>query len=179
MENAPGETIIYCSAEANLAGGVLAKVAGERLPEMFDRLVARPLQMSNYHLFLSPTGEAYGGGGHQFLPRDFLKFAQLMSNEGKWNGRQIVSREWTLKSGSALRDLSKVQQYGYLWNSVEYPYRDRKVRAIFAGGNGGQIFMAIPALDLVIGFTGGNYNDASLFVPQRVFVPKYILPAVN
>ncbi|HEY8165678.1 MAG TPA: serine hydrolase domain-containing protein [Gemmatimonadaceae bacterium] len=178
---APGDTIIYCSAEPNLAGGVLRKIAGEPLPELFDRLVGRPLQMSNYHLFLSPTGDAYGGGGHQFTPRDFLKFAQLMVNEGKWNGRQIFSKEWAIKSGSALRDLnpSKTQQYGYLWNSVEYPYKDRKVRAIFAGGNGGQIFMGIPALDLVIGFTGGNYNDNSLFIPQRVFVPKYILPAVN
>jgi hypothetical protein len=31
----------------------------------------------------------------------------------------------------------------------------------------------------VIGFTGGNYADPALFIPQRVFVPQYILPAVN
>jgi hypothetical protein len=41
------------------------------------------------------------------------------------------------------------------------------------------IFMGIPALDLVIGFTGGNYSDPALYIPQRVFVPQYILPAVN
>jgi hypothetical protein len=34
---------------------------------MFYRLVAQPLEMSNYHLLITPTGEAYGGGGHQFL----------------------------------------------------------------------------------------------------------------
>jgi hypothetical protein len=39
--------------------------------------------------------------------------------------------------------------------------------------------MGIPALDLVIGFTGGNYNDPSLFIPQRRFVPDFILPAVH
>jgi CubicO group peptidase (beta-lactamase class C family) len=134
--------------------------------------------MSNYHLLLQPTSEAYGGGGHHFLPRDFLKLAQLMVNEGRWNGRQIMSREWARRSGSALRDLSRIQQYGWLWNSVEYPYKGRKVRAFFAGGNGGQIFMGIPALDL-IGFTGSNYSDPALFVPQRVFVPERILPAVH
>jgi hypothetical protein len=53
------------------------------------------------------------------------------------------------------------------------------MRAYFAGGNGGQIFMGIPDLDLVIAFTGGNYGDASLFIPQRVFVPQFILPAVH
>jgi CubicO group peptidase (beta-lactamase class C family) len=179
MLTAPGDTIVYCSIEPNLAGGMLRKIAGEPLPEMFYRLVARPLQMQNYHLFLSPTGEAYGGGGHQFVPRDFLKLAQLMVNQGRWAGRQIISRDWALRSGSALRNLSKIQQYGWLWNSLEYPYQGRTVRAYFAGGNGGQIFMGIPALDLVIGFTGGNYNDPALFIPQRRFVPDFILPAVR
>ncbi len=179
MLTAPGDTIVYCSIEPNLAGGMLRKIGGEPLAELFDRLVARPMRMSNYHLFLSPTGEAYGGGGHQFLPRDFMKLAQLMVNEGRWDGRQIISREWALKSGSALRNLSASQQYGWLWNSMEYPYKGRKVRGFFAAGNGGQIFMGIPALDLVIAFTGGNYSDPTLFIPQRELVPQFILPAVN
>jgi CubicO group peptidase (beta-lactamase class C family) len=179
MLTAPGDTIVYCSIEPNLAGGILRKISGEPLPEMFYRLIAKPLRMSNYYLPLSPTGEAYGGGGHTFTPRDFMKLPQLMVNEGKWNGRQIISREWARKSGSALRNLSKIQQYGWLWNSLEYPYKGRTVRAFFAGGNGGQIFMGIPALDLVIAFTGGNYNDPALFIPQRQFVPEGILPAVN
>jgi CubicO group peptidase (beta-lactamase class C family) len=179
MVTAPGDTIVYCSIEPNLAGGMLRRIAGEPLPELFHRLVARPLKMSNYHLLLSPTGEAYGGGGHHFRPRDFLKLAQLMVNNGRWDGRQILSREWARRSGSALRNLTPDQQYGWLWNSYEYPYKGRKVRAFFAGGNGGQIFMGIPELDLVIGFTGGNYADPALFIPQRVLVPRYILPAVD
>jgi len=179
MLTAPGDTIVYCSIEPNLAGGMLRKIAREPLPELFARLVARPLRMSNYHLMLSPTGEAYGGGGHQFLPRDFLKLAQLMVNEGKWNNRQIISREWARRSGSALRDLTPTQQYGWLWNSMEYPYKGRTVRGFFAAGNGGQIFMGIPALDLVIGFTGGSYNDPALFIPQRRFVPEFVLPAIQ
>jgi CubicO group peptidase (beta-lactamase class C family) len=179
MDRTPGEKIVYCSIDAHLAGGVLAKAAGEPLPELFDRLVARPLRMGPYYLNLAPTGEAYMGGGAYLLPRDFLKVAQLMVNEGTWAGRRIVSREWALKSTSAMRDLTPRQQYGYLWNSAEYPYRGRKVRAFFAGGNGGQIFMGIPELGLAIAFTGGNYSDATLFIPQRVLVPEQILPAVE
>jgi CubicO group peptidase (beta-lactamase class C family) len=178
---APGETIVYCSAEPHLAGGMLQKIAREPLPELFYRLIAKPMQMRDYHLILSPTGDAYGGGGHRFLPRDFMKLAQLMVNEGRWGDKQILTKEWALKSGSALRDLtsSRSQQYGWLWNSVEYPNNGKKVRAYFAGGNGGQIFMGIPDLDLVIAFTGGNYADPALFIPQRVFVPQFILPAVH
>ena len=179
MLTAPGDTIVYCSIEPDLAAGMLRKIAGEPLPEMFQRLVAEPLRMANYHLFLSPVGEAYGGGGHRFVPRDFLKLSQLMVNDGQWNGKQIMSRDWARQSGAALRNLTRTQQYGWLWNSVEFPYKNRKVRGFFAAGNGGQIFMGIPELDLVIGFTGGAYAHPSAFVTQRVYIPSYILPAVK
>lgn len=180
MAAAPGERIVYCNQSPHLAGGVLARIAREPLPELFDRLIGRPLQMERYYLQLTPTGAAYGGGGHHFRPRDFLKFAQLMVNDGRWNGRQIFSGDWARRSGARLRDLSPTQGYGYLWNSHEYPYRGRTVHAFFAAGNGGQIFMGIPELDLVIGFTGGNYGDRQVLrIPQRVFIPEHILPAVK
>ena len=68
---------------------------------------------------------------------------------------------------------------GFLWWVAAYPYKDRTVTAFFAGGNGGQVVMGIPELDLAIAFYGGNYSDPATFVPQRVYVPTYILPAVN
>ena len=178
LTSAPGEKIFYCSTEPNLAGGMLAKVAGESQLSLFDRLLARPLGLSNYALFLR-SGDIYGGGGYRLLPRDFAKLAQLMLDDGRWHGKQIVSREWARRSTAALRDLTPSQQYGYLWNSVVYDYNGRKIRAFFAGGNGGQISMAIPDLDLVIAFTGGNYSDAATFRAQRTFVPDYLLPAVT
>jgi len=108
-----------------------------------------------------------------------MKMAQLVVNKGRWNGKQLVSEDWVRRSTAPLRNLNAVQQYGFLWNSVEYDYNGRKIRAFFAGGNGGQVSMGIPDLDLVIAFTGGNYNDAVLFTGQRVYVPRYILPAVR
>jgi len=178
LVSTPGEKIFYCSTEPNLAGGMLAKVAGESQIEMFDRLLAQPMRMRNYYLGLRDN-DAYGGGGHVFTTRDFAKFAQLMVNNGRWNGKQIVSADWVRRSTAPLRDLNAFQQYGYLWNSVAYDYQGRKIRALFAGGNGGQVSMGIPDLDLVIAFTGGNYNDAVLFRGQREFVPQYILTAVK
>ncbi len=65
--------------------------------------------------------------------------------------------------------------YGYLWWVKEdYPWNGGTVRAFFAAGNGGQIAMAIPDLDL-----GGNYSDRARFLFTRVYVPEWILPAVN
>ncbi|HEU4499808.1 MAG TPA: serine hydrolase domain-containing protein [Sphingomicrobium sp.] len=176
-----GDKIVYCSMKPNLAGGMLEKIAGEPMPEMFYRLVAKPMKMGRYHLFLQPTGQAYGGGGHHFTTRDFMKLTQLFLNDGQWDGWQIVSREWARKSGAALRVLSPTsgQTYGYLWNSVAYDYQGRKLHAYFPGGNGGQVYIGIPDLNLLIAFTGGNYADRVLFRSQREFVPQDILPAVR
>lgn len=176
-----GDKIVYCSMKPNLAGGMLEKIAGEPQPELFYRLLAKPMRMGRYHLFLQPTGEAYGGGGHHFATRDFAKLTQLFLNNGKWEGRQIVSPEWVSKSSAPLRVLSprSGQTYGYLWNSVTYEYSGKKIFAYFPGGNGGQVAIGIPDLDLVIAFTGGNYADAVLFRSQREFVPEDILPAVR
>ena len=178
LVSAPGEKIFYCSTEPHLAGGMLAKVAGQSQLELFDRLLGRPMQMRNYYIGLR-DGDAYGGGGWEFTSRDFMKLAQLMVNNGRWNGKQLVSADWVRRSTAPLRNLNQYQQYGFLWNSVEYDYNGRKIRAFFAGGNGGQVSMGIPELDLVITFTGGNYADAVLFTGQRVYVPQYILPAVK
>jgi CubicO group peptidase (beta-lactamase class C family) len=177
MASAPGTTTIYCSTNANLLGGLIGRVTGERLDDLFERVVAAPLQFGRYAMWLQPTGEPYMGGGVHVLPRDFMKLGEVMLDGGTWHGRRIVSTAWAKRATSPLRELSGIQ-YGYLWWSTEQPYGKLKVRAFFAGGNGGQVVMGIPALDLVVTFYAGNYSDRVLFDFQRVYVPKYILPAV-
>jgi CubicO group peptidase (beta-lactamase class C family) len=174
----PGEKAVYGSANPNLLGGVLAKATGRSLPVLFHELVAEPLGIKRYWLNLSPTGYAYMGGGGRFLPRDFMKLGQLMVNGGTWNGRRVVSEEWCRRATSPLYDLRNLK-YGYLWWVIEFPHKGRTVRAFFAGGNGGQVVMGIPDLDLLIAMYGGNYSDPVFYALQQVYVPKYILPAVD
>lgn len=174
----PGTKSFYCSGGANLAGGVLAKATGKPLTDLFRDLIAKPLGIKRYYLNLTPTGDAYMGGGMHLLPRDFMKLGQMMLNGGTWHGRRIVSQAW-VKDATAPHFALNGVHYGYLWWVTDYPYKGRTVRAFYAAGNGGQIVMGIPELDLLIAFYGGNYSDPALFIPQRVFVPKYILPAVE
>jgi CubicO group peptidase (beta-lactamase class C family) len=178
MAGEPGEDPVYCSANSNLIGAVLAAASGEPLELLIDRLIARPLGIDRYYLFLQPTGEPYLGGGAHWLPRDFMKLGQVMLNGGTWQGRRVVSEGWVARSTSPLRNLRDLG-YGYQWWVTDYPYRDGTVQAFFAGGNGGQVIMGIPALDLLVAFYGGNYSDSVLYKAQKVLVPKYILPAVE
>ena len=119
------------------------------------------------------------GGGARIRPRDFLKLAQIMVDGGRWKGRPIISADWARRSASPLYPLGEIR-YGYLWWVVDFPYKGRTVQAFFAGGNGGQVSMGVPVLDLVIAFHGGNSSDYEATLrPQRVFVPEHILPAVQ
>lgn len=178
MAYEPGEIGIYCSANSNLAGGVLSRATETPLETLFQDLIASPLQMDRYHLNLSPTGEPYMGGGIHLLPRDFLKLGQVMLDDGIWNGRRIVSREWAKKATSALIKV-RDRDYGYQWWVREYEYQGKSLPAFFAGGNGGNIVVVVPDLDVVIAFFGGNYADRVLYRAQDEFIPNYILPAIS
>lgn len=178
MAMAPGMQSIYCSTNPNLAGGMLAKMTGEPLEDAFDRLIARPMQFGPYALNLQPTGQPYMGGGAYFRPRDFMKLGQMMLDDGTWNGKRIVGHDWVARSTAPLRDLRGLK-YGYFWWGIDFPYKGGTVHGFFAGGNGGQVVMVLPKLDMVVTFFGGNYGDKVLYVPQQVYTPKYILPAVE
>ncbi len=178
MAHDPGTNAIYCSVNSNLIGAVLGAATGETLMDLFADLIAKPLGVEQYFLGLQPTGEPYLGGGAQWLPRDFMKLGQVMLNGGTWNGRRIVSEKWAAKSTQVQVKIDD-RDYGYQWWINEYPYKDGTVQAFFAAGNGGQIVMGVPELDLLIAFYGGNYSDAVLYRAQNVLIPEYILKSVD
>jgi CubicO group peptidase (beta-lactamase class C family) len=180
MVRNPGEKAVYCGAQSNLIGGVLQRVSKQWLPVLFRTLLSEPLNIKRHYMNLAPTGDAYMGGGVRLLPRDFMKLGQLHNNRGTWNGRKILTPEWTRRATSHLINIDIVsRKYGYQWWVDDYAYKGGTVRAFFAGGNGGQFVIGIPDLDLVIAFYGGNYSDPIRSVPQKVYVPQYILPAVK
>ena len=174
----PGAKGVYCSIDPNRALGVVARATGEPVMDTFDRLLGEPMQIATYAWPLSPAGQPYGGGGMQVLPRDFMKLGQLMLNGGTWRGRRILAAEFVSRAAAPLHDLYSIQ-YGLRWWNIEYPYKDRTVRAYFAGGNGGQIVLVVPELDLVVATYGGNYSDRVGLRIQQDDVPNLILPAVR
>lgn len=178
LDREPGAKGVYCSIDPNLALGVVARATGEPVMDTFDRLLGEPMQIATYAWPLSPAGQPYGGGGMQVLPRDFMKLGQLMLNGGTWRGRRILSADFVSRAAAPLHDLGSIQ-YGLLWWNMEYPYNGRKVRAFFAGGNGGQVVMVVPELDLVVATYGGNYSDRAGLRVQQEYVPSFILPAVR
>jgi len=177
-----GNRAIYCSADTNLVGGAVREATGRWLPEIFYEWIAQPLNIRHYHLNLTPTGEAYMGGGAYFRPRDLLKLGQLYLNGGVWNGHRVVSKEWVEQSTRRYSDMpdpmTKEHQYGFAWHIYHYDVGGRRYTAYFAAGNGGQLVLVFPELDMVVNYNGGAYGEGRKFYPWQVeLVPRYIVPA--
>jgi CubicO group peptidase (beta-lactamase class C family) len=176
---------IYGSASTNLAGCALRAATGRWLPELFDEYFARPLEITRYAMNLMPNGEAYAGGGLYMRPRDQLKLGQLFLLRGRWNNKQVVSDDWVRRSTVRRGDMTPridsdvAHGYGYAWHFREGAALGRTISYYWAGGNGGQLIIVVPALDMVVGFTGGDYAQARKYLRWEIEeMPRYIFPAV-
>ncbi|HKO55705.1 MAG TPA: serine hydrolase, partial [Thermoanaerobaculia bacterium] len=195
MAHDPGTRYAYCSAGLNLAGAVLTTATGTWLPEYFDRTVARPLQFGPYYWNLMPTGEGYQGGGAFLRPRDLLKVGQAWLDGGTWHGRRIADKSWVALSTTPHVHISPATtgidaenfgefyneaDDGYAWHLSQLKSGDRTYREYEASGNGGQLVMVVPDLDLVVVFTAGNYGQGGIWGRFRDQVMMgEIVPAIR
>jgi CubicO group peptidase (beta-lactamase class C family) len=177
-----GHQAYYCSPELNLAAGAAAIASKKSIADLFHDDFARPLQFRSYHLNLQPTGEAYMGGGAYIRPRDQLKLGQLYLNGGTWNGRRVLSADWvrrSLETHSEFEPRFGVDhQYGWGWHIQHLEIDGRTYTEYSAGGNGGQVVMIFPQLDMVVGFTGGAYGEFQSWGRWGIdLIRQYIIPA--
>lgn len=179
MATAPGEEAIYCSIEPHVALSMLGRATGESPFYLFDRLVAAPLGITHYVWGVDRARNPYGGGGMGIMPRDFIKFGQLMLNDGTWKGRRILSREFVDRASSTLARIRGQRAYGLLWWPQELPYRGRTVRGYAALGNGGNVVMVVPELDLVVATNGGSYASQGWRFIGGELITNWILPTVQ
>lgn len=182
MAHEPGERYAYCTAGMNLVGAAIHAATGERVFDVFDRNVARPLDFGLYHWNLTPTGEGYLGGGVYMRPRDLAKIGQLYLDGGVWNGRRILDRSWVERSTAAQVDINEAttgmdaERFaaiatrgadGFAWHRYGVQVGDRRVESYEASGNGGQLLIVVPAYDLVVVITGGNYGQGAIWTRWR------------
>ncbi|MEM8899233.1 MAG: serine hydrolase [Bacteroidota bacterium] len=178
----PGEAYSYSSGGMNLLSGVISHSTQEYLPHYLYTKLLLPIGIENFQMLTSPYGRGYLAGNFLLRPVDFVKFGVLVLNEGEWNGEQLLSKSWIAEMTSPKVDTTypKNSEYGYLWRILQREIQGKKYQTIEAWGNGGQFLIVIPALEMCISFTGGNYN---LF-PQMEKGPfeimeKYIFPSLE
>ncbi len=167
MASAPGgKQAVYFTGGINLLGGIVRNTMKMPLDTFFDEYLAQPLDIHNYHLNLTPTGDVYGGGGLYLRPRDALKLGQLYLDGGVWNTRRVVSKNWVDLSTRRYASFNAEHGYGFAWHLFDLRFSDRVYHEYEAEGNGGQLTIVIPDLDLTVSFTTGNYGN-DMTMPER------------
>jgi len=98
--------------------------------------------MDSSRLGKDPNGTDVVFGGARTCLYDAAKIGLLMSNEGKYKNKQIISESWINQS---VTPSEKAPYYGYLW-WLDYGSEDKNYAAT---GDGGQLTIVFPDLNLV------------------------------
>lgn len=100
--NEPGTVFNYSTLTAGLLGRVLESATGMSVAKFTEKMLWRPVGMEAdaYWLLDGEPGEgvALSGGGLNAVLRDFGRIGLMMLNDGRANGRQIVSKDWVRES---------------------------------------------------------------------------------
>lgn len=128
-------------------------------------------------------------------PRDILKIGAVYLAGGTWNGEQIVDRDWIEESTTPRIDISPEttgmtsEDFGnnyfggsqaYIWRVDTVTAGERSYASYEASGNGGQLLIVIPEIDLSVVFTGGNYRMGGIWGRWRNdIIGGQIIPAMT
>ena len=155
-----GQEFFYNTGALTLMSAIVRKATGRPLDEFARETLFEPLGITRVE-WNRYKGDSDAGGGLRLRPRDMAKLGQLVLAVGRWNYRQIVSREWIETSTAPKLKATDNQSYGYLWWLGRSLLNGREVRWVGALGRGGQSIRIVPELDLVVVVTAGYYQDYS------------------
>jgi len=160
----PGTYWEYNDVRINQFSLALLHLFGRPLPEVFRETIMRPLGASENWQWVgydnawvevggrrvhSVPGGTHWGGGLSISANDQIKVAQLFLDQGKVNGRQVLSTEWLqrMRTPCAIAPF-----YGYLvWlNQDRRIFPSAPASSYFAIGAGGSFTWIEPELRLAV-----------------------------
>ncbi len=181
----PGKKFLYNSGDSNVLGEIVTRTSDEYLLNEFaGEYLFKPLGIKSYQWMRLPFADqvTFASGGLYLLPRDMAKFGQLYLNEGEWKGKRIISADWIRESVKESIYLpsswGRTYAYGYQWWLEKY--RNGALKAYSARGWGNQFIVVIPAVKLVVVFTGGAYYNSvdNSQLQYDSLVERYILGSI-
>jgi CubicO group peptidase (beta-lactamase class C family) len=134
-----GARFEYKSPNSDLLGWVLERVSGERLTQLFSRFLWQPMGAeADGYITVDRKGNPRSAGGICVVPRDLLRFGELVRNRGVANGRQVIPAAWI----EDCSDGGSLETWRAGESAKEFPagsYRNKWYQT----GNGQRAIMAI------------------------------------
>ncbi|MFQ6327649.1 serine hydrolase domain-containing protein [Nocardia sp. CWNU-33] len=166
LNDPPGTAFSYSQRNVDLLAYVIELAVGEPLQQFAQRELFDPLGIArgDYYWARDRAGHTYGYAHLMIPPNDFAKLGLLVSNNGRWGTKQLVSQEYLRQA----REPSATNScYGYLfWTgpgcAETATFLPPDVYAM--SGLGMQDVFIIPSLDLTVVWTGvyGNVSSQGL-----------------
>lgn len=160
----PGTKYEYNDVRVNLLAYSLLQVWRKPLPVILKAKIMDPIGASSTWRWYgynnsftlvdglnmqSVSGGGHSGGGVFINTEDHARFGLLFLSKGRWNGKQLISKEWielATESSPANKD------YGFMWwlNKTNSRMTNLSNNAFYAAGFGGNYIIIEPDHDLVI-----------------------------
>jgi len=151
----PGSFFYYNNWDFNVLGTIFEQETGRGIFEAFYEEIAEPLGMKDFRvedgLYQYEKEKSLHPAYHfNMTAHDLALYGLLYLNDGTWNGRQIVPREWIAESTRSHSVLNPEigLGYGYLWNVL--PEDLGLGRVFFHTGVGIHLLAVMPDLKVVV-----------------------------
>lgn len=155
----PNSKFNYISENTHMLSTIVTKVTGQTLVDYLYPRIFEPLGIEKPFWETDGAGVAAGGWGLYMKSEDLAKFFLVYLNNGVYDGKQILNREWikqaTSYQTSTTKDgaLDNTCGYGFqFWqNHIPNSYR--------ADGLLGQRCLLLPDYDALIVINSGQAED--------------------
>ncbi|HXH42373.1 MAG TPA: serine hydrolase [Bradyrhizobium sp.] len=182
----PGAHWTYCGGATALLARLIAKGTGKSLHDFARESLFDPLGMGPTQWAAGPDGEPFAASGARMSVRDLSRIGTLMLSDGQLDGKQIVPAEWITRCTTPVVSSDELRRYGYQWFLLDVAFGrpkgwapGRLERMWMAQGEGGQRLFIIPALQLVIALTAGNYSSEDQWIPPTRVLREIVLASVS
>jgi CubicO group peptidase (beta-lactamase class C family) len=170
IKDEPGVKWVYNTGSVHLLSAVIKTSTGLYAKEYAQKYLFGPLGIKKFDWNQDPQGYQCTGGTHGGLrmrTRDVAKFGYIFLNEGNWNGKQVVSKDWVKESTQKHLMTQGNRGLGYLWWRDSFVIKGKKINYFYAAGYGGQSITIAPELDLMMVFTcWTRAQDAAILGPM-------------
>ncbi|MCQ2047313.1 MULTISPECIES: serine hydrolase domain-containing protein [Stutzerimonas stutzeri subgroup] len=180
-----GEAFHYRTANSDALGWVIARVSGRNVAQLLsERIWSRLGAEQDAYMSVDSIGAPFAGGGLNAGLRDLARFGEMMRNEGRYNGTQILPAEVVadIRNGASREDFAKAGyrllpgwSYRNMW-WVTHNGHD----AFMARGVHGQALYIDPLAEMVIARfashpVAGNAANDPTSLPAFEAVAKHLL----